>query len=914
MRYFTSRYVARFGPRILFGLLMIPVTLNAQETRGEIAGRVFAADGQPLGGTEVRAASPSMLGERVTVSFADGRFRLVNLPMGVYLVELKRIGHRTVRVEDVHVRLGEVTSLTGGTIRLEDGAVEVEALVVSADRPAIDVSTAALETSINDQAFLALPTERDYRDLALLTPQASESFRGDPVNISGATGLENLTFVDGLNTTDPFFGSLGTKLPYNFVREFQVKTNGYEAEYGGAGGGIFNAVTRSGGEKWSTEVYGYISGAGLTSDARVGVTEFIAEGADRYDFGLSIGGPLIRDRLWLFAAYDPTFARNRVEIPGQGFFDDRLTEHLFAGKLDWRAGDRTDVVFTAFGDPTTHDRVGGGPFSGAFSVVLEPDVFLNRVERGGLNLSSDVTHRPSDRLVLELGLGGQWNSVFDGPRAGDDESRYVCVAGTDCAPGVPPGAVSGGFGEEFSYEGRRLSARVAATLLAGSHTPKIGVGYEDYGLSPYTSRTSGQGVILDQGASGPGPTRWFVIVDSRLADLHGRAPSVYAQDSWAVSDVLRLNYGLRWDGQYLIDSDGAVGQSFADQWQPRVGFVWSPGEGGRHKVSGSAGRFYQRMPLRMATQEYSARVDAENFFAYYDADPRLGGEAIDGTMVTFCCQIQPQRDLEGTHYDEVTLGYERSLGRNVRLGAHGVYRALREVVNFGFPSAGPGFPGNPGRGDLSNLDSPQRDYWALELTADYLDDPDLRLSASYVLSRNYGNFPGLYNSDKGFAFPNQNGIFDRELSMENNEGLLPNDQPHRIKLWGSYRFDFGLTAGTFFSVASGTPISRYEAFFGTSARFLSPRGSEGRYPTKWDWSVRLQYPLELGPAGGAQAKLIADFLHIGNPQEVVWRSEVPQFNLSSPYDANAFVPNPTFGLPIAYQEPFTVRLGLEVGF
>ncbi|MGD8496551.1 MAG: carboxypeptidase regulatory-like domain-containing protein [Gemmatimonadales bacterium] len=911
---FTSQNATRLGPLVLILLLTLPVSLGAQETRGAIGGRILAMDGTPLSGTEVRASSPSLLGERVTLSVADGRFRLVNLPTGVYLVELKRIGHRTVRVEDVHVRLGEVTSLAGGTIRLEETAVAIAPLVVSADGPLIDLTTPTIETSIENRVFLDLPTDRDYRDLALLTPQASESFRGDQVNISGATGLDNLTFVDGLNTTDPFFGSLGTKLPYNFVREFQVKTNGYAAEYGGAAGGIFNAVTRSGGDVWSVETYGYFSGAGMTADALQGAGDFVAQGADRYDFGLSVGGPLIADRLWFFGAYDPTFARNQIEIPGWGFYDDDLTEHLFAGKLDWRAGDRTDVVFTAFGDPTTHDRVGGGPFSGDFSVVLDPDVFLNRVERGGFNLSTEVTHRPGDRLVLDLGLGGQWNSSFDGPRPGDDVARYTCLAGADCAPGVPPGAIGGGFGEEYSYDGRRLSARAAVSLLAGSHTPKVGVAYEDYGLSPYTSRTSGEGVILDFGPNPPPDvdSRWLVIVDSRRANLHGRVVTAFAQDSWALNDAFRLNYGLRWDGQYLIDSQGAVGQSFTDQWQPRVGFVWSPGEPGRNKISGSVGRFYQMMPLRLSTQEYTARVDAENSQAYYDDDPRQGGQAIDGTFFAFCCQVQPQRDLRGTHYDEATLGYERTVGSDLRLGAHGIYRTLREVVNLGIPAEGPGFPGNPGRGDLSNLDRPQRDYLALVLTADYATG-GVRLSGSYVLSRNYGNFPGLYTSDGGFAFPNQNGIFQQEISMQDNEGLLPNDQTHRLKLWGSYRFGFGLTAGTFLSVASGTPISRYEGFFGIGGRFLSPRGSEGRYPALWDWSVRLQYPIELGAGGRRRMNLVADFLHIGNPQTVAWRSEIAQFNFSEPFDPAGGFPNVAFGEPLAYEPPFSLRLGVEVG-
>ncbi|MEN8144422.1 MAG: carboxypeptidase regulatory-like domain-containing protein [Gemmatimonadota bacterium] len=893
----------------VIGVLLAPAALLGQETRGEVIGRVVSDDGAPMGGATIHASSQAMIGDRVAVTTPGGHFRLTGLPTGVYSIEFSRIGYRGVRVEDVPVRLGQVTPVAGGTVTLAVAAVEVAPLVVVGNQPTIDISTSAIATSVLDETFLALPTQRDYRDLALLTPQASENLRGDPVNISGATGLENLTYVDGLNTTDPFFGSLGTKLPYNFVREFQVKTNGYEAQYGGATGGIFNAITQSGGDKWSFSAFSYFNGSGLTADAQLGVGAFVAEGADAYDVGISVGGPLVKDKLWFFGAYDPSFVENRVEIPGIGFFEDELTEHLFAAKFDWRPSDNTDVVFTTFGDPTTHDRVGGGPFSGDFSVVLDPAVFLNRVERGGLNLASDITHRLGSTVVLDFSVGGQWNSAFDGPRPGDDAARYVCIAGTDCAPGVPPGAIAGGFGEQFSYDGKRLSARLSAFFLLGSHSPEFGVEYEDYSLSPYASSTSGEGVILDEGPNTTSPSRWFVIVDSRQANLHGRVPTVFAQDSWAVSDRFRLNYGLRWDGQYLIDSEGSVGQSFTDQWQPRVGFVWTPGEPGRQKFTGSVGRFYQRMPLRIASGRYVDRLVAENSVAYYDDDPRLGGQQIDPTFFAFCCQIEAERDLKGTHYDEITLGYERAVSDNVRLGAHGIHRTLREVVNFGVPASGPGFPGNPGRGDLSNLDSPQRDYWALELTADYLNDPRLRLSASYVLSRNYGNFPGQYNSDTGFSFPNANGIFEQEVSMIDNEGLLPNDSPHRLKMWGSYDFDFGLTAGTFFSVQSGAPISRYQAFFGTAARFLSPRGSEGRYSALWDWNLRLQYPIGLASEQGWNANLIADLLHIGNPQTVGRRSEVESFGTGGPV-----FPNVAFGEPIVFQPPFTVRLGLEIGF
>ncbi|MEJ2546761.1 MAG: TonB-dependent receptor [Gemmatimonadota bacterium] len=901
----------RLSCLILLALLpaFVPATATAQDTGGSLFGRVVSVDGGPLAGAAIEVSGASLPGIRYVETGPSGHFRLTGLPGGIYIVEISQLGFRTLRWEDVRVSIGQSTSPGGGDIVLESSAIEVAPLVVETERPVLDVGTAALETSLTAHEFLEIPTERDYRDLIKLAPQANPSFIGDPVNVAGATGLENLTYIDGLNVTDPFVGGLGTKLPYNFVKEFQVKTGGYEAEYGGAGGGIFNVVTQSGSNAWSFSGFGYVNTAGLTADAQLGVGELVSRGADSYDFGVAVGGPILRDRLWFFASYDPTFSSAEVEIPGHGYFDDERTEHLFAGKLTWRAGPSTDVVATFFGDPTTYDRVGGGPFSGDVTQILDPDVFLNRIERGGYNAGLDLTHRFASSAVLDIALGGQWTQNFDGPRPGDDEARYTCLGANGC-DGLIPGATSGGFGELFAFNGRRLSARLSGTFFLGSHTAKAGFEFEESALSPFEARNPGVGVILDLGPEA-GAFRWLVVVQERVATLKSRVPTAYVQDSWAIADRFRLNYGLRWEGHQIVDSEGSAAQSISDQWQPRLGFVWQPGSPGSQKISGSAGRFYQRMPLRLLTSWYSGSEDATNYTVFYDGDPRSSGQPIEGTEDVFCCTIEPERDLDGTHYDELSLGYERVLGTNVRVGARGIYRTLREVINLGssFEPSGPLQVGNPGRGDLDVLEDPEREYLALELTLEWLADENLRASASYVLSRTEGNFPGIYQSDGGFLFPNENGVFQQPFQMENNDGLLPNDRPHVFKLWGSYRFDFGLSAGTFLSVQSGVPESRYLAFFGNSIAFRSPRGSEGRTPTLWDLNFRLEYPIRLGGSRGWRANLVADFLHVGNPQEVGLYEQVEAYA-----GELGDVPNPTYREPIAFQDPFTVRFGLAVGF
>jgi hypothetical protein len=894
--------------------------LAGQETAGGIAGQVASDDGAPVSGARIVVTGEPLIRPRAAVTDDGGGFLLLDLPPGPYAVEVSRLGLRTVRIEGVEVRLGQVSYIEDGTLSMEIAAVDLAPLVVESRGRFLDYRSATTETSVRYRTFSTLPVARDYRELAVLVPQSTESGRGDPVNIAGATGLENASYVDGFNTTDPFLGAVGTKLPYDFVREYNVKTAGYGPEYGGATGGIFDAVTRTGSNDWRISAFGYLNTAGVTADAERGVAEFVSEGADRYDVGIAVGGPLLRDRLWFFGAYDPTFERARVEIPGHGFFDEDLTEHLFAGKLSWRAGEDTDVTISTFGDPSTHDRVGGSPFSSLQATILDPDVFLNRVERGGVNVVGSLRHRLGDDAVLELIAGSQWTSFFDGPQAGDDEARLDCVGvGGECDPGVPASSLDGGFGEQFAFEGQRYSVRTASSFSLGSHHLQIGAEYEEYRLQPFAASNSEPGVIVDFGpnfADRDLDGRYLLIVQERVADLGGRAPIAYVRDAWDVGKGVHLTYGLRWEGLYVLDSRGDVAQRFTDQWQPRMALIWSPGGTAGQKFTATAGRYYHRMPLRVAAGYYAGSEGSTNWSAYFEGDPRAGGTEIPDTRDTFCCSIQPERDLRGTHADEVTLGWERLYENGLQVGVRGIHRNLREVVNVGVNPDVMGdtleFPGNPGRGDLANLDRPQRNYWALELTGDWTSGDDrTELHGSYVLSRNYGNFPGIYNSDGGQPLPNANGIFALEESMPLNKGPLPNDRPHQLKVWGSHRLAGGFTTGALITVASGTPLSRRETFFRTQSRFVTQRGSEGRLPTLWDLNLRLAYPVRFGPSGEREARLLLDAFHIGNPQTETWTFDTASLDL----DANGPgepIPLPTFGLPQGFQPPFMLRLGVEV--
>jgi hypothetical protein len=282
-------------------------------------------------------------------------------------------------------------------------------------------------------------------------------------------------------------------------------------------------------------------------------------------------------------------------------------------------------------------------------------------------------------------------------------------------------------------------------------------------------------------------------------------PSVYLQDSWRVTDPLRLNLGVRWDGQ-ILENGGNTIYEILDQWQPRFGFTYQLGRPGTQQIFGSAGRFYQEVSLNLTISGFSS----ENIWrdSFYDHDPRQ--DPSGGTVYESRGGFVPEGvDLDGQHHDEFTLGYERQLGTGSKILARGIYRTLRRGIEDTYSELyGDYAVGNIGYGPFDNWEPMKRDYQALELSY-LLSKPRYSARASYVLSRTNGNFTGLFYSEVGQIFPNLTAAFDDIDAMPNFDGLLPNDRTHVLKLSGSYQWDFGLTLGTYFAWMSGTPLSAY---------------------------------------------------------------------------------------------------------
>jgi hypothetical protein len=858
----------------------------SQQVTGNLEGRTLDSLQQPLDAVNVLVAGPAVQGVHGTSSDAFGYFHIFALPPGSYTVNLSRTGYRQAAYENVAIQLGTTTGL--GEIRLQPKTQELPEIVVSVERSSIDPVSTRIGGNLNAEEFRDLPLDRNYRTMITLLPQANQSFLGDGANVAGATGLENKFYIDGVDVTDSYIGVSSTDLPYNLSKEIEVKAGGYEAEYRSALGSVVNVITYSGGNDFHGQAFGFFTSDGFTRHPRQGPLDPTPRSFSQYDMGISIGGPLVRDVLWFSAAYNPTYEWKDAEISGAGIFRDKKRSEIFAGKITWRASEKARLVLSIFGDPLKRD----GVLAGGLGIVGNPDPFLSDVRGGGINYSLYGNFAPNDVVLLEAYVS---TLTRETKKSAATERGRNEIAFINTETGVTSGGFAS-FADDHRY-GTTLDFR--GTMNSGTHTFKAGLAYKEVGVA-INEETRSLLRFSDTSYS-----ERFIY---GRGSVRNRVPSMFVQDSWQVSERLRANVGIRWDGQFLVGSDGKVDQRILTQWQPRVGLIYLPGGSGDQKISASFGRFYQELGMAVSTLYLFSSGGFSNI--RYKHDPRVdpsGGT----TKIGYNAAIQPEdRDLKGQHFDEFSLGYERLVSANLKAGVRGVYRTLREAIEDCYVSEKHNyFFGNPGRGVLSAFPKARREYGALVFTLEKSRTEHFSFLASYVLSRSYGNYGGLFDGDYHATAPNLGASFEILETLHNATGLLPNNRTHVFKFSGAYHFDFGLTVGGSASWQSGTPLNE---FGGTPSEYLGllrQRGTVGTTPAIWDLNVRFAYDLGLGTL---KPRLIVDVFHVGSVQKPVDFDQIHYFSVDE--NGNQIYPNPTYGAATTFQPPMSVRLGLEVNF
>src|ERR1700690_3141997 len=362
-----SRWLITFT---VLALAVLGLTANVatSQTTGGIEGTVTDANDAPLPGASVDLKSSSLQGPRSAVTNSAGHFRFPVIPPGTYTVTCALSGFKKVERHGVTVNLDATATVL---IRMEISVTQE--IVVSGEAPVVDTNDAANGLNIRQDVVQKLPLGRNYAQAVEINPgvgmdSGDTQGRAMAFSIYGATSIENQYLVDGVNTTNVIRGFQGKAISSEFVEEVQIKAGGYEAEYGRALGGIINVVTKSGGNDFHGDAFGYFNAKSLTA-ARKGTAEtdenytgppvgVDTSQANVQDLGVDLGGSAIKDRPWFFGAYNRvnqdvdqlTLAGTGLPNAGTNF---PITYHadLFSGKLTARPTDSTTIVGTIFGDP-----------------------------------------------------------------------------------------------------------------------------------------------------------------------------------------------------------------------------------------------------------------------------------------------------------------------------------------------------------------------------------------------------------------------------------------------------------------------------------------------------------------------------------------------------------------------------------
>jgi outer membrane receptor protein involved in Fe transport len=256
------------------------------------------------------------------VTDGSGQYRIPQLPPGSYTVRLEKETFKPSTRGGITVRVGSTIRVN---IELLPEAIKAEEIVVVGRAPTVDVGSTTTGVSVGSEFVrriaLSPPamkgsSTRSFESMAEIAPTAYADTYG--MSVSGTTSPENQYIIDGLSVNDPGFGILGTPLSVEFVKEVNIITGGYMPEYGRATGGVLDAVTKSGSNEFHGSVF-----ASITPGAFEGPREIVKrEGqtiltnttlSSLRDFGVEFGGPILKDKLWFFVGFTPSFARYKLE-------------------------------------------------------------------------------------------------------------------------------------------------------------------------------------------------------------------------------------------------------------------------------------------------------------------------------------------------------------------------------------------------------------------------------------------------------------------------------------------------------------------------------------------------------------------------------------------------------------------------
>ncbi|HYV07385.1 MAG TPA: TonB-dependent receptor, partial [Blastocatellia bacterium] len=742
----------------------------AQENTGSIAGMIKDEQGAVIPHAKVTASSPNLVRTLEVNADSKGEYLFAKLPVGTYTISATQTNFKTVKQEGIVLELGKQLTID---LSLPAGNVS-ESITVTASAETIDVTSSKASTNISEDFFTKTPKGRSFNSVLQIAPGVRFEPKAGSVgggagsanvtgtgtagppggvggySVDGASGAENSFVIDGVDVSNVRNAALGREsaIPFEFIREVQVKTGGFEAEYGGATGGVINVVTKGGSDLFHGEGALMFTNAGLNAAPR-GFWQRLATDATQPEFfvpkedeyrslfpGYSLGGPLIKERLHFFSAYFPELTRIERSIAflsGARTTTNRLLRHYAIERLDYAPTQKIQINTSFIWTPIRNQ----GALTGTDPRVAPPST--NLAALGGYTpakaYTASFTYSPTSKLVLGARYGYKYLN--------EKGNTYGLPVGTLL---LYQRSTSGS-----SYVGPPVPAPLAgAAGLQNISNPfqvlrDITTRHNVYLDAGYVARIGGQqhafkgGYALNRIANdvaddypngrfdfywGEGFTRgslnnvrgtygYYIWEDGvkHNSAVSSRNHGFFIQDQWQVHPRVTLNLGVRFENEFLPPFTAEAGGNkvpnpisfgWGDKIAPRIGGAWDIRGDGKWKFTASYGEFFDTLKYELARTSFGGdywhqrvyRLDTLNLAGLSNQNPAsLGSLIIDIDNRTL--PITPDGRLDGIDPDikpmssrEVAFSLEHQLNANNLLSVRYTRKRLvRGIEDIGILDA-----------------------------------------------------------------------------------------------------------------------------------------------------------------------------------------------------------------------------------
>ena len=774
--------IYRMLPVLVILILGSLGAVSAQTGKSGLQGEISTVgpDGtlQSLAGAKVviRGLTPKL--EAIAI-FADdtGNYKFSGLKAGTYSLEVSLDGFAATKKHIVVVENQTTTENVTLTLDGVNASVTIES-----ETNGINTTESTPSQTITNKTLQNAPlAEEKFEDALPLVPGVIRGPDG-LMNVKGSQSSQNGTLVGSSNGDDPITGNMSINLPLEAVESVQVLSNPYSAEYGNFNGGIVQLQTRSGSNKWK---------AGLNSFfPRIRSRNGSIRGIESITPRFNVGGPVIKDKLFLFQTFEYKFVQTQVENLPQLEGDTKLESFNSFTRVDYNFSDRhlLNASFNLF--PQKIDFINLNTFN-------PQNTAANLHQRGWMVVLNDqyVTNK-----------GGILQTTFSVKRADADVFGNSGEAFT-----IAPQTNSGGFFNRQTRESLRTEAQAIYSLpllnANGQHSLKLGGGF-GYTTFDGTNVNQNVRIVSSNGTLNQLQTYLGNGILSRSKSEIG----FFVQDKWTINPRLTLDLGVRFDRDNLSESFNPA---------PRIGFVISPFQDNKTVIRGGVGLFFSKIPLNVGVFEQNQDVSIRRFAA----------NGITPVGETLFRNVLENGDIQ-TPY---SLGWNLQVDREVndRLLVRVGYEQRETKRDF---LLNPFLEANQTSGIYQLGNGGSSSYREFLVMSRVRLQKNRDLFFSYTRNRSVGDL----NTFGSFA-----GNVVNPILRKNEYSRLNFDAPNRVLFWGEFGLPFGINLSPVIDWRTGFPYS----VINQNQNFVGRRNADNRFPDFFSADVQIFKDIKVGFRG-----------------------------------------------------------------